>query len=72
MIELCPGAASVSSCEKKEGGFNRAFILTTDNGQRLVARLPFKLAGPPRMTTQSEVATISYSKSIISRTALDY
>lgn len=71
VIELCPKAASVSRWEKKEGGFNRVFILTTDNGQRLVARLPFTLAGPPRMTTQFEVATIRYSKSIISRTALD-
>ncbi|KAL9038629.1 MAG: hypothetical protein Q9214_005202, partial [Letrouitia sp. 1 TL-2023] len=70
VIELCPGAASVSNCEKKEGGFNRVFIFTTDNGQRLVARLPFTLAGPPRMTTQSEIATIRYGKSIISRMAL--
>ncbi|OAG44962.1 hypothetical protein AYO21_00924 [Fonsecaea monophora] len=60
VIELCPGAASISNCEKKEGGFNRVFIFTTDNGQSIVARLPFALAGPPRLTTQSEVATIHY------------
>ncbi len=70
VIELCPGAVSVSSCEKKEGGFNRVFIFTTDNGQRLVARLPFALAGPSRMTTQSEVATVRYGKFVFSRTAL--
>lgn len=69
VIELCPGAASISSCEKKEGGFNRVFIFTTDNGRRLVARLPFPIAGPPKITTQSEVATIRYGKSIISRMA---
>lgn len=60
VIELCPGAASVLSCDKKEGGFNRVFIFTTDNGQRIVARLPFALAGPARLITQSEVATIHY------------
>lgn len=70
VIELCPGAASVSRCKKKEGGFNRVFVFTTDNGRRLVARLPFPIAGPPKITTQSEVATIRYGKSIISRMAL--
>jgi hypothetical protein len=48
VIELCPGAASIASYDKKEGGFNRIFIFTTDNAQRIVARLPFALAGPPR------------------------
>jgi hypothetical protein len=46
--------------EKKEGGFNRVFIFTTDNAKRVIARLPSKLAGPPRLTTNSEVATIKY------------
>ncbi|KAF2806520.1 uncharacterized protein BDZ99DRAFT_501336 [Mytilinidion resinicola] len=54
------GAASIISYEKKEGGFNRVFIFTLDNAKRVVARLPFKLAGPPRLTTTSEVATIRY------------
>jgi hypothetical protein len=60
VIELCPGAVSIASYDKKEGGFNRVFIFTTDNVQRIVARLPFALAGPPRLTTNSEVATIKY------------
>ena len=51
------------SCKKEEGAFNRVFIFTTDKGQRLVARLPFALAGPPGLITQSEVATIHYSES---------
>lgn len=33
---------------------------TTDNAKRVIAKLPFKLAGPPRLTTNSEVATIKY------------
>ncbi|KAH7348627.1 kinase-like domain-containing protein [Rhexocercosporidium sp. MPI-PUGE-AT-0058] len=60
VVELCPGAASITTYDKKEGGFNRVFIFTTDNAKRVVARLPFVLAGPPRLTTSSEVATIEY------------
>jgi hypothetical protein len=46
ILALCPGAGSISDCEKIEGGFNRVFIFTLDNSQRIVARLPFTLAGP--------------------------
>ncbi|KAF2489925.1 hypothetical protein BU16DRAFT_553217 [Lophium mytilinum] len=60
VIECSHGAASIKSYEKKEGGFNRVFIFTLDNAKRVVARLPFKLAGPTRLTTGSEVATIRY------------
>lgn len=62
VVELCPGAVSITSCKKKEGGFNRVFIFATDNGKRVVARLPFMVAGPSRLTTNSEVATIKYRK----------
>jgi hypothetical protein len=60
VIDLCPGAVSIANYDKKEGGFNRVFIFTTDNAKRIVARLPFALAGPPRLRTSSEVATIKY------------
>lgn len=60
VIELCPRATSIATCEKKEGGFNRIFIFTTNNAQRIVARLPFTIAGPPRLMTNSEVGTIKY------------
>jgi hypothetical protein len=59
VIELCPGAVSIAGYDKKEGGYNRVFIFTTDNTQRIVARPPFAL-GPARLTTNSEVATIKY------------
>lgn len=45
---------------KIEGGFNRVFIFTLDNSERIVARLPFTLTGPSQITTSSEVATIKY------------
>jgi hypothetical protein len=62
VLALCPGASSVISYDKKEGGFNRIFIFHTDNAKRIVARLPFSLAGPSKLTTNSEVATIKYRK----------
>lgn len=59
-VEACPGATKVLRWEKKEGGFNRAFILSMDNGTRVVARLPFRVAGLRGLTTHSEVATMAY------------
>ena len=62
VVELCPGATSIASYEKKEGGYNRIFIFTCDNARRVVARLPTSVAGPARLTTNSEVATITYGE----------
>jgi hypothetical protein len=59
-IGLSDGSSSVTSYEKKEGGYNRVFILTMDTGKRVVARIPTQVAGPPRLTTNSEVATVEY------------
>ncbi|KAL9576096.1 MAG: hypothetical protein Q9212_007389 [Teloschistes hypoglaucus] len=63
VVQLCSGVASIASYEKKEGGNNRIFVFTCDNGKRVVARLPTQVAGPPRLTTNSEVATIKYLQS---------
>lgn len=54
------GASAVTACEKIEGGFNRVFIFTLDNEKRVVAKLPFIHAGPRKLTTASEVATMKY------------
>lgn len=63
-VELCQQARYVTSCEKKEGGFNRVFLFRMDSGERIVARLPTPIAGPRRLTTNSEVATLAYSEYI--------
>jgi len=60
-IQACPGATRIAKQEKKEGSYNRAFLLHIDNGARVVARVPFRVAGPRRLTTNSEVATMAYS-----------
>ncbi|KAE8353348.1 kinase-like domain-containing protein [Aspergillus coremiiformis] len=62
-ICACPGATRIVKYEKREGGFNRVFIITMDNGRCVVARVPTSIAGPPRLTTNSEVATMTYLRS---------
>lgn len=59
-ISVCPGATKVVKCEKREGGFNRVFVFTMDNGSGVVTRVPTGIAGPRRLTTNSEVATMTY------------
>lgn len=56
VIDLSPGAESITACEKKEGGFNRVFVFTleSDNAnKRVMARIPFGIAGPAQLTTAS-------------------
>jgi hypothetical protein len=72
ILELCPGALSIVTCDIKEGGFNRVFIFTTDNAKRVVAKLPFTPAGPPRLITNSEVATIKYCEFGLTRSRVEW
>ncbi|OJJ50142.1 hypothetical protein ASPZODRAFT_128762 [Penicilliopsis zonata CBS 506.65] len=65
-VHACPGAHRVVKHEKREGGFNRVFLLTMDNSACVVARLSTPIAGPPRLTTNSEVATMTYLQSKVS------
>lgn len=65
VVSACHGAAKVMSVEKKEGGYNKVFIFTLDTGDRMVARIPMRIAGPPRLTVNSEVATIEYCESLL-------
>lgn len=43
-----------------EGGFSRALLLRKADGSELVAKLPFKIAGPAKYTTAAEVAVLQY------------
>jgi len=62
VVKVCPGANTVISCEKLDGGFNRVFKLTLNNGVAVIARLPTSVAGPSRLVTNSEVATMIFCK----------
>ncbi|KAF1943980.1 kinase subdomain-containing protein [Clathrospora elynae] len=61
-IQACPGDNRIARQEKKEGSYNRAFLLHMDNGARVVARVPFRVVGPRRLTTNFEVATMAYTR----------
>ena len=59
-VKHCEGAREVVACEKREGGFNRVFIIEFDNGAKVVAKVPMRYAGPSALMTMSEVATMKY------------
>jgi hypothetical protein len=59
-VKCSNGASEVVACEKIEGGFNRVFIVTMDNGTKVVAKVPMPFAGPTALMTMSEVATLRY------------
>lgn len=44
----------------REGQYNKAFLLTFNDGTDVVAKLPNPNAGPNVLTTASEVATMDY------------
>lgn len=66
VIGLFTDSKTITDFRKIEGGFNRVFIFSLDSKRRVVARLPFPMAGPAGLTTSSEVATIRYRKLTIS------
>jgi hypothetical protein len=43
-----------------DGMFNKAFLMTMDNGREVVAKVPNPNAGVPHFTTASEVATMDF------------
>ncbi|PYH31972.1 uncharacterized protein BO87DRAFT_408569 [Aspergillus neoniger CBS 115656] len=64
---LCSQAASLFSFEtrcmriaKMEGNFSKAFLLTMDDGNEVIAKIPCLNAGPPVLTTECEVATLKF------------
>lgn len=55
------GSASCAKAEKlAEGAYNKALLLTMDDGKQVVARVPNPNAGQAYLTTASEVATMKY------------
>lgn len=60
VIALVPGATTVTRTKKREGMYNRAFVMYTDTKKIVLAKLPLSCAGPASLLTHSEVATIEY------------
>lgn len=41
-----------------EGGFNKALLMTAENGKEVIAKLPCPKVIPPRYSTASEAAVL--------------
>jgi len=60
------GANICVSIEKyPDGMYNKAMLLTMDNGTQVVAKVPNPNAGKPHFTTASEVATMDFVRSLL-------
>ena len=58
------GAAQCISIKKyPDGMFNKAFLMSMEDGQEVVAKVPNPNAGIPHFTTASEVATMDFVRS---------
>ncbi|OBT41089.1 hypothetical protein VE00_09345 [Pseudogymnoascus sp. WSF 3629] len=57
-----PEPSPITAVEKMEGGFSKAFLMKRKNGTEVIAKLPCRNAGPPKLTTASEVAVLQYIK----------
>ena len=55
------GASSCIEIKKlPEGNFNKTFLLTMNDGNEVIAKVPNPNAGRPHFTTASEVATMDF------------
>jgi len=50
----------ISIAKYPDGMYNKAMLLTMDNGVQVVAKIPNPNAGLPHFTTASEVATMDF------------
>lgn len=65
--QLCGVAAAagnsklpIISIDKMEGGFCKTLLMKKADGTEVVAKLPTKIAGFPKYSTASEMATLKY------------
>lgn len=58
-VKVVGSTGCVSMTKFAEGGYNKVFRLTMDDGKQVLARIPNPNAGPPFYATASEVATMS-------------
>ncbi|XWX01115.1 hypothetical protein V2A60_009140 [Cordyceps javanica] len=54
---------SIRKCP--DGMFNKAFLMSMDNGREVVAKVPNPNAGIPHFTTASEVATMDFARNFL-------
>ncbi|KAI4120213.1 MAG: hypothetical protein LQ338_007177 [Usnochroma carphineum] len=60
------GSKSCRNVEKyQEGQYNKVFLVTTEDGKEVIAKVPQPNAGRPHFTTASEVATMDYARNVL-------
>ncbi|OJJ71932.1 hypothetical protein ASPBRDRAFT_55184 [Aspergillus brasiliensis CBS 101740] len=60
------GATHCTSIQKyPDDMFNKAFLMSMDNGREVVAKIPNPNAGVPHLTTASEVATMDFARNVL-------
>lgn len=63
LVSSLPSISSpISKIEKMEGGFNKALLMTAENGKEVIAKIPCPSVVPSKYSTASEVATLEYGK----------
>ncbi|PWY87839.1 phosphotransferase enzyme family protein [Aspergillus sclerotioniger CBS 115572] len=55
----------ISITKYPDGMFNKAFLMTMDDGREVVAKVPNPNAGVPYFTTASEVATMDFARTVL-------
>lgn len=63
--EAVGGKLCVSIEKSPDGMYNKAMLLTMDNGTQVVAKVPNPNAGRPHFTTASEVATMDFARDVL-------
>ena len=58
--QACGAQSCVSMVKLAEGGFNKVFRLSMDNGAVVIARIPTPIVGPASRVLASEVATMDF------------
>ncbi|TVY36641.1 hypothetical protein LSUB1_G005933, partial [Lachnellula subtilissima] len=59
------GKSCIGICKNPDGMYNKAMLLTIDNGTQVVAKVPNPNAGKRRFTTASDVATVDVARNIL-------
>lgn len=55
-------SSPIATIDKMEGGFNKALLMTAENGKQVIAKMAFPNLVPAKYVTASEVAVLEYGR----------
>lgn len=66
IVSSLPSVASpIRRVEKKEGGYNKALLMTAENNRTVIAKVPCRNIVPRQYATASEVAVLTFGMLLI-------